>query len=163
MSAKFDKGVFYIREAREEMVAGFLEAMIWAEVPVTDDPNGPDYDKTIEDLGYSVWDVSDEARALVTADCEKFIEVFKDENWDSLKLIEDWRQVGMDFYFTRQGHGTGFWDRPQIYGKELGDRLTSITESLFNEIYAYVQDGKVEIEGGGTRTFVNLEEESDVR
>lgn len=34
-------------------------------------------------------------------------------------------QVGHDFWYSRQGHGTGFWDRDEVYGED-GDRLAAI-------------------------------------
>lgn len=34
-------------------------------------------------------------------------------------------QAGHDFWLTRNGHGTGFWDRPKtMYGEELAALLT---------------------------------------
>ena len=30
----------------------------------------------------------------------------------------DWHQIGHDLWLTRNGHGTGFWDRPDVYGNE---------------------------------------------
>lgn len=141
----------HVSEACEEMVAGFLEAMIWVEMPVTDDPHDPDYDKTLEELGYSVWDVSDEARAAITADCEKFIDLMIESMPEEVSDDLPWRQIGMDFYFTRNDHGVGFWDRKGLLGPALGDRLTDLTDSWFNEVYAYPQDGKVVVDGCGIK------------
>jgi hypothetical protein len=36
-----------------------------------------------------------------------------------------WNQLGVDYWFTRQGHGCGFWDRDM---GELGDRLTDLAK-----------------------------------
>ena len=33
------------------------------------------------------------------------------------------------------GHGTGFWDRPEIYGKHHAKRFTELAES-YGEAYA---------------------------
>ena len=43
-------------------------------------------------------------------------------------------QCGHDFWLTRQGHGTGFWDRPEIYGEVYAKRFTAQAES-FGEAY----------------------------
>jgi hypothetical protein len=32
-------------------------------------------------------------------------------------------QAAHDFWFSRNGHGTGFWDRPEVYGEYLCDML----------------------------------------
>jgi len=51
----------------------------------------------------------------------------------------DPRQHGTDFWLTRHGHGTGFWDRG--YG-DLGDKLTAFAEK-FGEVHVYKgDDGK---------------------
>lgn len=44
-------------------------------------------------------------------------------------------QAGHDFWLTRNGHGTGFWDRPEIYRDYLAQKFTKIAES-FGEAYA---------------------------
>jgi hypothetical protein len=44
-------------------------------------------------------------------------------------------QAGHDFWLTRNGHGTGFWDRPEIYRDYLVQKFTKIAES-FGEAYA---------------------------
>ena len=44
-------------------------------------------------------------------------------------------QAGHDFWFTRNGHGVGFWDRPEVYGDTYAEKFTKIAES-FGEAYA---------------------------
>jgi hypothetical protein len=34
-----------------------------------------------------------------------------------------------DFYLTRNGHGSGFWDRPEIYGEENAKILTELAKT----------------------------------
>lgn len=38
----------------------------------------------------------------------------------------DCSQLGHDFWLTRNGHGAGFWDRPEIWGKEESERLSAL-------------------------------------
>ena len=33
-------------------------------------------------------------------------------------------QAGHDFWFTRNGHGVGFWDRPEVYGNTIAESMT---------------------------------------
>lgn len=56
---------------------------------------------------------------------------------------------GHDFWLTRQGHGTGFWDRnelkielPMTFGapRELGDALTYLAQK-FGEVHHYQHGG----------------------
>jgi len=51
-------------------------------------------------------------------DCKKFIE----KNADLLIRAGDPWQNGSDFWYTRNGHGSGFWDRG--YPKEISKPLT---------------------------------------
>lgn len=47
---------------------------------------------------------------------------------------------GHDFWLTRQGHGTGFWDRKEL-GKELGALLTAEAKKV-GESYPYQEGDK---------------------
>ena len=70
--------------------------------------------------------------------CEKFLAIAGDKLPDSLAS-----QAGHDLWLTRNCHGTGFWDRPEIYGKDLADYFTSLChwrEGEFREVYTYVGD-----------------------
>ena len=48
-------------------------------------------------------------------------------------------QAGHDFYLTRQGHGTGFWDRAEIYGDYLSQKFSKIAENS-GEVYPIFKD-----------------------
>jgi hypothetical protein len=50
------------------------------------------------------------------------------------KLKDHVEQAGHDFWLTRQGHGTGFWDRPEVYGRALADALT-LTCKAIGEVF----------------------------
>lgn len=55
-----------------------------------------------------------------------------------------WDQVGHDLYFTRQGHGTGFWDKADTYGSKLiTEQLTRIAEHLGHVDYYQGDDGLI--------------------
>lgn len=51
--------------------------------------------------------------------------------------------IGHDFWLTRNGHGTGFWDRG--YDDELGDRLTDAAHSFGSSDLYIGDDGKVHV------------------
>lgn len=67
---------------------------------------------------------------------------FKAASWSECRnfcwayggLIEasgaDFAQAGHDLWLTRNGHGVGFWDRPEIYGRELADELTRAAKAV---------------------------------
>lgn len=55
-----------------------------------------------------------------------------------LNLTAD--DIGHNFWLSRQGHGTGFWDRG--WG-EVGDTLHAAAKT-FGKVYIYVHDGLIE-------------------
>lgn len=42
----------------------------------------------------------------------------------------DLAQIGHDIWFTRNGHGVGFWDRPEIYGAENARIFTALCVAM---------------------------------
>ena len=64
-------------------------------------------------------DVPVQVRARIVAECIAFqhdnAASLADATDDSRKDPYDMRRAGHDFWFTRNGHGVGYWDR------ELGD------------------------------------------
>jgi hypothetical protein len=53
--------------------------------------------------------------------------------------------AGHNFWLTRNGHGTGFWDEDldsDAGGKKLGDALTALCKK-FGEVWTYVGDDKL--------------------
>ena len=51
----------------------------------------------------------------------------------------DHEQIGHDFWLTRNGHGAGFWDRPEIYGETECNTLTEYAKT-FGAKDTYVGD-----------------------
>lgn len=76
-------------------------------------------------------------------------EVFKRESvidclcffgrYESYLSDDNLEQAGHDFWLTRNGHGTGFWDRPEVYGLTYANMFTDIAES-FGEVDAYFDE-----------------------
>ena len=66
-------------------------------------------------------------------DCAKFTV----ENYEILNQAGSPAQNGTDFWFTRNGHGVGFWDRG--YPTEISKPLTKAAHS-FGELCPYVGD-----------------------
>lgn len=54
-------------------------------------------------------------------------------------------QMGHDLWLTRNGHGTGFWDRKELCdvvlpdGSNLGEALSNVARSMGNQ-YLYAND-----------------------
>ena len=118
-----DQKEAYVYDAEskvKEMVAAYLEAAIWA-----DKPEDEDWDTT-------EWEPDSEATAWF--ECCAFLKLAK---WH----INDWtmEQLGHDFWLTRNGHGTGFWDR-DFGTEESRDALTMLSK-VFGECSPYQYKG----------------------
>ena len=104
----------YVTEKRrfaEDMLPHYLTAAEWADLP--------------EDTEAG-FDFAPCAEKSALADCMGFVE----NNWVMIKECSP-EQVGHDFWLTRNHHGAGFWDRPEIYGcQENADRLTESAHSF---------------------------------
>ena len=82
------------------------------------------------------WDISEDARREMQSDVRGFLADVGD-----LVNNLDAKQVGHDFWLTRNGHGTGFWDRGL---GELGEELTRRCKP-YGEASLYVGDnGEIE-------------------
>ncbi len=67
-------------------------------------------------------DISADALSLISSDCLAFYTTARD-----LLLAtgqSDFTHHGHDFYLTRNGHGSGYWDRG--YPENIGDMLTEL-------------------------------------
>jgi|PlaIllAssembly_1097288.scaffolds.fasta_scaffold01458_3 hypothetical protein len=101
------------------VVDAYIECAIWADCPEEDQKHcvGP----------------SPEFEKRAYEDVQDFLDLVGRAGIPS----EEWtdEQFGHDFWLTRQGHGTGFWDR----GRESGDRLSELSK-IYGAKYAYVGD-----------------------
>jgi hypothetical protein len=110
----------------------FLQAYIFAAIWSTIDDNGEPLD-----VNYSANDLAPEALKRMEKDCNDF----QKANADTLQAsgLSD-EQAGHDFWLTRNGHGTGFWDRGI---GENGEKLTEAADA-YGECNLYVgDDGKI--------------------
>lgn len=93
---------------------GYIEAMFFT------DASNPD-DGDLENAAFA--DLAPETLADIVAECDRF----QKENADTLAAAYAHpkgyteEQAGRDFWFTRNGHGVGFWDRDL---GDIGDTLS---------------------------------------
>lgn len=97
----------------DEFARGYVEAMFF-----TNCDSGDDNEHRANELG--VERLTRASVAAIKRDCDKFLgHVMPDgcfaRQWlNRVADSYDDAQAGRDFWFTRQGHGVGFWDREQI-------------------------------------------------
>jgi hypothetical protein len=98
-----------------DFARGYVEAMFFTNC----DSDHSDEDKA-NDLG--VERLTRDSIASIKADCDAFISYIMPDGcsvqqW--LNHIDDYdyddAQAGRDFWFTRQRHGVGFWNRKELY------------------------------------------------
>ena len=106
----------------DRMVNGYLQCALFTGT--TDDDEPLDYT-------YSIEDFEDSAVKLAITECVAFVGANREDvefllGGAHLSPVEN-EDIGIDLWFTQNGHGCGFWDRG--YG-ELGERLQEYCRNL---------------------------------
>lgn len=127
------------------MVGGFLAATLWTENLYTDD--NPD-DTPMDSLGFQPTNIDEKSLARIRSDCNMFLHIAMHAGVDIAKIYHpeacifpydrayyDWHDIGFNFLLSRNGHGTGFFDR-EIPHALLFDHIAD----RFSEIHAYTND-----------------------
>ena len=105
----------------------YIKAALWSSTDENDEPL---------DDNYGITDLSGELMDKMIDDCVRFM---AGANLPEDKLA----QAGHDFWLNRNGHGTGFWDKPEIYGEEKAEELSTLAET-FGVVDLYVgDDGRI--------------------
>ena len=105
----------------------FLDAYIQAALWSSSDDNDTPLNET-----YNAGDISGDLMDKMIQDCCAFFT----ESKLPANMIS---QAGHDFWLTRNGHGTGFWDKPEIYGEARAQELSKLAEK-FGALDLYVGD-----------------------
>lgn len=143
MNGKFDPAF----EALDYFTQGYIEAMFYTEEApgvtteewqATEDHNEGSFPG---DVGFA--DLAPETLARIIADCKRFQEqnaADLTEAYDNGRINGyDETRAGHDFWYTRNGHGTGFWDSDL---GDVGNKLSNIARH--HEVSAYLgDDGKI--------------------
>lgn len=108
---------------------GYIEAMFftWPE-------DEGDYIGGITSPGFA--DLARETLARIIADCDSFQQQEAANLSAAYGVDYDATQAGRDFWFTRGGHGVGFWDSGL---GDLGDKLSHAARDYGN-LDAYLGD-----------------------
>lgn len=109
------------------VLAAYETAAYWSSNSETDDAGGEPLDIYMAAHGT---EASEACLARFRDDVVAFLRACEREGLDLSTC--DAEQVGYDFWLTRNGHGTGFWDRDDdTYGTaEVRDRLDALALSL---------------------------------
>lgn len=137
-------------------VQGYLEAAFFTDTNEMYDRDEWDSEEAQEDIregrcsgnipsdaGYA--DMTEATLVEVMEDCKEFQERAADLLTGAYARDYDETQAGRDFWYTRNGHGVGFWDRDVLDDEGLGDRLSKRARKSGN-VDTFWQDGKVHFE-----------------
>ena len=124
------------------MKQDYITALLWSSYHYENGDDIP-FDEIDTEL-------SKELDDKITSECSAFYEraekllarYWNQENknstmWDYNHPTD--QQIGHDFALTRNGHGAGFWDRPEIYGERCADLLTTLS-NRYGESNIYLGD-----------------------
>ena len=111
--------------------ADYFEAMFWADVDGSDNIEGT----------YDFSDINRECLLKQIKDLDAF---FSEADEILEKTDYTHMQTCHDFYFTRCGHGVGFWENDHCEEKE-GQQLTELAKK-FGEVYISENGGKIYID-----------------
>jgi hypothetical protein len=104
-----------------KMVQGYLECALFSTTAWLEE--GEENPETWQAHNYDVSDFSEQAIKQATEDCQAFWNeaqhlVLDAEKRDNVRY--SWEEYfGHNFWLTREGHGTGFWDSRYENGKGL--------------------------------------------
>ena len=102
---------------------------------------------------FTVYDFSDLALSMLAYDTGVFMHYATSLYWDGIE--SDLELAGRNFFYTREGHGTGFLEHEDVYG-DGADRLTELAH-LFASVDPYVgDDGLIYIRDRDPREALGL-------
>lgn len=111
----------------DDFTQGYVEAAFFTETGTGDD----------EDLEHASFaELAPEALARIIADCA----AWQQTNADLLAQAYerggyDPASAGRDYWFTRNSHGVGFWDREPLEADGLGDKLSNACRYSSVDLY----------------------------
>ena len=117
-------------------IQGYLGCVLWAETDNSSEDGGDPLD-----ANYEVSDFAESAMQEAQGDCRDFIEANRADLLryvDKVGSQDPWFSAGFDFWLTRTGHGTGYWDRGN---DKVFTRLTAASKP-YGSVDAYVGDDK---------------------
>lgn len=104
----------------DDILKNYLECVLWTE----------EYDEEVKDK--TIYDFSEKSKKEATEQIKWFV----DMSGDALDDISD-ESIGHDLWLTRNGHGSGFFDRG--YDDDI-EEILSYLSNILGEVYLEVGD-----------------------
>lgn len=106
------------QENLDAMLAGYIRCALWSSTDNTDESGGEPLD-----ANYRAEDLESDTIAYMRTECSSFLEAHAGD------IGVNYGQAGHDLWLTRNGHGTGFWDRDGVWPYD-GRRLAEAAQAL---------------------------------
>lgn len=122
-------------KSMDEFTDAYVEAALCTSTDNRNESGGLPLDKN-----YTVDDIDINTLAKMIKDCKDFKKkckrVYERGGWDD-------KHAGHDFWLTRNGHGTGFWDSgyKNPFVERIGKVLTKVSKA-YGEFSLYIGDGQ---------------------
>jgi hypothetical protein len=119
-----------ILESLDDFTTAYIECALWSSTECDEDGDLGDS----LDTNYGPEDITLPTLREMVRDCKAF------QKYHAADLANlDESQAGHDFWLTRNGHGTGFWDRGL---GAIGERLSDAAR-VYGSVDLMVHRGKV--------------------
>ena len=112
----------YRADMMDTFTQAYMEAILFSESDNSNDQGGDPLE-----LNYDITDFSAEALRKIKKDCDAFQQESQLRLYDGSEVAV---KAGHDFWFTRVGHGAGFWDGD--WPEPESTRLTELSKKFGN-------------------------------
>ena len=121
-----------MKQILQTVIDAYIECAFFCDAG---EPDQCPSDAELSNLGY----------LTAASDCADFLQLCERENVLSeyAETGRTWDSFGNDLWFTRNGHGCGFWDRGM---GDLGDKLTKLAKAMGSRYLLEGDDGMAYIE-----------------
>ncbi|MFY9292808.1 MAG: hypothetical protein WAP03_19255 [Methylorubrum rhodinum] len=117
----------------DDMLQGYIACALWSSHDNSDPETGGD---PLDD-NYGPEHITPDTLAILREDCTAFLSTVGEH---VAAGPGDASQAGHDFWLTRNGHGTGFWDRDDnVWPQPARDALDTHART-YGELHLYVGD-----------------------
>lgn len=118
------------------VLKGYLAAALWSSSAEIE----PFTDRSFDDNGYTIFDIDGQSTSKAKQDCARFVTLAG----DALDGVPS-EFIGHEFWLSRNGHGSGFFDSDYVEDQETRDKLQQMAKSFGEKDMYLGDDGKIYI------------------
>lgn len=115
----------------DDFTRAYITAALWSSTDNADDSGGEPLDSN-----YGPKDIETKTLARMIADCKRF------QKQNARDIGSEYEHAGHDFWLSRNGHGSGFFDDAEMFGANESGRLQRAAKA-FGNVDLYVHRGRI--------------------